>query len=90
MLASTPVDEFMQMLLSFPIEASQDTIDLIQEQAYANSTTIDGRRFAAEFIARRKADAQPQTSGNGVIRVTSLADGKIKLSLNAYLCDQQS
>src|ERR1700742_3380637 len=63
------------MLLSFPIDASQDTIDLIQEQAYANSTIIDGRRFAADFIARRKIDVQPQTQGNDAVRLTSLADG---------------
>ena len=65
------------MLLSFPIDAAQDTIDLIEEQAYANSTTIDGRRFAAEFISRRKVDAQPQSQGNGSAKVTSLADGEL-------------
>jgi len=68
------VDEFIQMLLSFPVEASQDTIDLIQEQAYANSTTIDGRRFAADFIARRKLDMQPQSRGSAGTGTTSLAD----------------
>lgn len=69
------------MLLSFPIDPSPATVELIQEQAYANSTTLDGRRFAADFIARRKADAaavrgktpgQGQSSGS---KHTSLADG---------------
>ena len=31
--------------------------DIIAEAVYANSSTLDGRRFAADFISRRKADA---------------------------------
>lgn len=40
----------MQSLLSFPADA-----ELIADSVYASSTTIDGRRFADEFIKRRKA-----------------------------------
>jgi PERQ amino acid-rich with GYF domain-containing protein len=65
------------MLLSFPVDASQDTIELIQEQAYANSTTLDGRRFAADFISRRKADvSQPSSTQPSSGKAPSLAEGK--------------
>lgn len=51
------VDDFIEMLLSFPLNPSPDVADIIAEAVYANSSTLDGRRFAADFIARRKADA---------------------------------
>ncbi|KAK6362345.1 hypothetical protein TWF730_006039 [Orbilia blumenaviensis] len=47
------VDEFVTMILSFPPE-----IDLISDSVYQQSTTIDGRRFAEEFIRRRKLAQQ--------------------------------
>ena len=74
---NSPVDDFVQMLLSFPVDATSDTIELIQEQAYANSTTIDGRRFASEFISRRKIDVKgpSHTSTDPSSKMTSLADG---------------
>ncbi len=43
------VDNFVQDLLSFPPDA-----EIISESVYANSPTLDGRRFAEEFIRRRK------------------------------------
>lgn len=48
------VDEIVQMLLSFPLDAS--TGEIIQDIIYANSTSMDGRRFANEFIKSRKED----------------------------------
>lgn len=51
------IDDFIEMLLSFPLNPSADVSDIIAEAVYANSSTLDGRRFAADFISRRKADA---------------------------------
>jgi PERQ amino acid-rich with GYF domain-containing protein len=48
------VDEILQMLLSFPVDNSCS--EIIQDIIYANSATMDGRRFASDFITRRKAD----------------------------------
>jgi len=80
------------MLLTFPINppASQkaETLQIISESVYENSSTLDGRRFAQEFFDRRKNDAlnrvngtngkigTPNGVGNGSVRVgrTSLAD----------------
>lgn len=39
----------MQQLLFLPAEA-----EIISDSVYANSQTMDGRRFADEFIRRRK------------------------------------
>lgn len=39
----------MQQLLLLPAEA-----EIISDSVYANSQTLDGRRFAEEFIRRRK------------------------------------
>ena len=47
----------MEMLISFPIEPDQATIDTVADAIYINSTTLDGRRFAAEFFSKRKTDA---------------------------------
>ncbi|KAK4921505.1 hypothetical protein LTR28_012764 [Elasticomyces elasticus] len=43
------VDEFTSNLLSLPPDTS-----LITEAVHSNSTTIDSRHFAEEFIRRRK------------------------------------
>lgn len=43
------VDDFVQQLLFLPAEA-----EIISDSVYANSPTLDGRRFADEFIRRRK------------------------------------
>lgn len=52
------------MLLSFPLDPDQATVELISDLIYANSTTLDGRRFAAEFVSKRKADATAKPKGN--------------------------
>ncbi|MCO5588133.1 hypothetical protein L7F22_042088 [Adiantum nelumboides] len=51
------VDDFIEMLLSFPLDPSPDVVEIIAESVYANSGTLDGRRFAADFVAKRKQDA---------------------------------
>ena len=53
----------MSMLLSFPLDPDPSTVELISDLIYANSTTLDGRRFASEFINRRKADASSRSKG---------------------------
>ncbi|KAF7729266.1 hypothetical protein EC973_004796 [Apophysomyces ossiformis] len=52
--AGVNADEILQMLLSFPLDGS--SAEIIQDIIYANSTSMDGRRFAEEFMKRRKAD----------------------------------
>jgi PERQ amino acid-rich with GYF domain-containing protein len=69
----------MSMLLSFSMDPDPSTVELISELIYANSTTLDGRRFAAEFISKRKADAAARLKGvNGISKVAgkpvSIAD----------------
>lgn len=47
--SSINVDDFVTQLLILPAE-----MDIISDSVYAHSTTLDGRRFADEFIRRRK------------------------------------
>ncbi|KAK4056230.1 kinesin-like protein [Microbotryomycetes sp. JL221] len=54
---TVPMEEFIRMLLSFPLDASADVLEIISDSVYANSSTLDGRRFANEFASRRKLDA---------------------------------
>lgn len=58
------VDSFVEMLMTFPMDGT-----LIAEAVYGNSTLLDGRRFAEEFIRRRKlADkgvVEPSNTGSG-------------------------
>lgn len=44
-----PVDDFVQQLLLLPADT-----EIISDSVYANSQTLDGRRFAEEFVRRRK------------------------------------
>ena len=69
----------MSMLLSFPLDPDPSTVELISDLIYANSTTLDGRRFAAEFINKRKNDAASRTksagsSGKSPAKPVSIAD----------------
>ncbi|KAG8688102.1 hypothetical protein FRC09_013104 [Ceratobasidium sp. 395] len=72
------VEEFMQMLLSFPLDPSPTVIEIISDSVYANSSTLDGRRFAAEFCQKRKLDAAAArtkaSSGSKAPARASLAD----------------
>lgn len=59
------VNEFITMLLDFPIEPDASTMEIISDSVYANSSVLDGRRFATEFVSRRKADiARTRSNGN--------------------------
>jgi PERQ amino acid-rich with GYF domain-containing protein len=62
----TPVDEFLQICLSFPIDppgaAKAEGAEIIAEMVYANSATLDGRRFANDFFEKRKQDAKKQAA----------------------------
>lgn len=74
-------DDFIQMLLSFPVDppASQkaDVAEIIADSVYASSSTLDGRRFAQEFMTRRKADAARPNSGASVKGLAATAAGKV-------------
>jgi PERQ amino acid-rich with GYF domain-containing protein len=59
------------MLLSFPLDGDATTVEIISELIYDNSTTLDGRRFAQEFITRRRADAASKKPSG---RAPSIAD----------------
>ncbi|KAJ7275502.1 hypothetical protein B0H12DRAFT_1087570 [Mycena haematopus] len=77
--SSVNVEEIMSMLLSFPLDPDQSTVELISDLIYANSTTLDGRRFAAEFVSKRKTDAASRPkgaslSGPGAGKPVSIAD----------------
>ncbi|KAA1468404.1 hypothetical protein DENSPDRAFT_771496 [Dentipellis sp. KUC8613] len=61
--ASVNFEEITSMLLQFPLEVDPTTMEIISELIYANSTTLDGRRFAQEFVTKRKADAVARKSG---------------------------
>lgn len=61
------MDEFVALLAGFPSEVS-----IIADSVYANSSLMDGRRFAEEFIRRRKLadkgvieNASAMSSGSG-------------------------
>jgi len=54
------------MLLSFPMDPDQSTMEIISDLIYANSITLDGRRFAAEFVSKRKVDVASRPKGSGV------------------------
>ena len=51
------------MLLSFPVNPDSATMEIISDAVYANSSTLDGRRFAEQFALKRKADAGLSTKG---------------------------
>ncbi|KAJ9105142.1 hypothetical protein QFC19_003600 [Naganishia cerealis] len=74
------MDEFIQMLLTFPVEPGAsgraDLLEIISDSVYANSSTLDGRRFAQEFYTKRKADAQNRLANGSQApsKINSLAD----------------
>lgn len=53
----------MKFLVAFPVDPEDASVpEMIAEVIYANSQTMDGRRFATEFLTRRKADAGAKKS----------------------------
>ncbi|KAK9377667.1 uncharacterized protein V1513DRAFT_422216 [Lipomyces chichibuensis] len=83
-------EELLTMLLSLPL-AGPETVEIIADTVYANSTTMDGRRFAEEFVKRRKAVegstevlvALANASGDGAIK--SKTDDKASEGWNEVL-----
>ncbi|KIK70410.1 hypothetical protein GYMLUDRAFT_32416 [Collybiopsis luxurians FD-317 M1] len=74
---SVNVEDIMSMLLSFPLDPDPSTSEIISDLIYANSTTLDGRRFAADFLSRRKADAAARAKagpGAAAAKTVSIAD----------------
>ncbi|ORZ23149.1 hypothetical protein BCR42DRAFT_404088 [Absidia repens] len=70
-------DEILKMILSFP--ADNSVSEIIQDIIYANSTSMDGRRFATEFMKRRRADL----SNNGNAAPVAAASFATSLSTTA-------
>lgn len=56
------------------MDPDPSTVELIAEMIYTNSTTLDGRRFASEFVSKRKADAARKASSSGAGKTISIAD----------------
>ncbi|KAJ1981470.1 kinesin-like protein [Dimargaris verticillata] len=55
-LEGVEIDEFIGMLLTFPLNPPPSTMEIIQELVHAHSTTLDGRRFAKEYVKRRQVE----------------------------------
>ncbi|PBK76662.1 hypothetical protein ARMSODRAFT_948490 [Armillaria solidipes] len=76
--SSVNVEEIMQMLLSFSMDPDPSTVELISDLIYSNSTILDGRRFASEFVSKRKADAAARkgaaSSAAGMNKPVSIAE----------------
>ena len=70
------METFVQNLLQLPPEP-----EILSEAVYANSQTLDGRRFAEEFVRKRKladkgiVENSPLTSNYVTVGGSSGADG---------------
>lgn len=63
--------ELIGMLMTLPAE--EESTEIIADIVYANSSTLDGRRFAAEFLKRRKiADGDSAVKWSEVIQHTEV------------------
>ncbi|KIK96509.1 hypothetical protein PAXRUDRAFT_138292 [Paxillus rubicundulus Ve08.2h10] len=71
--SSVNLEEITSMLLSFPLDPDPSTVEIISDLIYANSTTLDGRRFASEYVSKRKVDTATARRGTAG---TSGAGGK--------------
>ncbi|KAI0090042.1 hypothetical protein BDY19DRAFT_942078 [Irpex rosettiformis] len=68
------LEEITSMLLTFPLDPDSSTVEVISDLIYSNSTTLDGRRFAAEFVSKRKADSKGSSSHATSGKPLSIAD----------------
>lgn len=64
-----PADDFITMLLSFPVPIDKSTRELISEMVYSSSRTLDGRYIADAFADRRTADIKAIKSGKAALPV---------------------
>lgn len=62
-LSPLTVDDFVQMLLSFPVPIDKATRELISDSVYSSSRTLDGRHFADAFADKRLADSRSIKAG---------------------------
>lgn len=64
--------ELVGMLMTLPAE--DESTEIIADIVYANSSTLDGRRFAAEFLKRRKiADGDSAVKWSEVMQHAEVA-----------------
>lgn len=74
----------MRLLLTFPIDPRDPSvIETIADTVYMYSSTMDGRRFAAEFCARRKVDAAAKKGPmitNPATKQNMVAEGELTCS----------
>lgn len=87
--SSVQFEEIAQVLLSFPLDPDPSTVELIAETVYGASTTVDGRRFASEFISRRKSDSATRSgtqsqSGHGVLSLADVVKAQPKSTQNEF------
>ncbi|BFZ56389.1 kinesin-like protein [Savitreella phatthalungensis] len=66
--AGVDFEGFLQLLLSFGTDAGKETQEIISDSVYANSRTLDGRRFAQEWVRRRRDDLR---NGDGQNKTVS-------------------
>ena len=71
--------ELLSMLVSLP--ATADSKEIIADIIYANSSTMDGRRFAEEFLKRRKV-ADQENNGNSWSDIIQRAASASKPAVN--------
>ncbi|KAJ2872934.1 kinesin-like protein, partial [Coemansia asiatica] len=55
-LRGIDITKFIEVLLTFPTQPAETTLEIIAEQIYAYSQTLNGRAFAEDFVARRRKD----------------------------------
>ena len=72
------------MLLSFPLDPDPSTVEIISDLIYANSTTLDGRRFAAEFVSKRKVDAKGSASSGKLLSIADVVKTQPKPLQNEW------
>ena len=75
---SINVDEFVKNLISYPLEE-----EIISDAIYGNSQTLDGNRFAREFIQRKK-EADKGKVSDTIASNFSMGGGDIKSSTGGW------
>ncbi|KAJ2557613.1 AP-2 complex subunit sigma [Coemansia sp. RSA 1933] len=55
-LRGIDVCKFIEMLLTFPPQVPESTLEIISEQIYAYSQSLNGHAFADDFAKRRRKD----------------------------------
>ncbi|KAI9291492.1 hypothetical protein K502DRAFT_129703 [Neoconidiobolus thromboides FSU 785] len=70
-------DELINMLLSFPMDPSPQFKEIVkdmflEQQSKGNHNIVDHRKFAEEFIIRRKIDA-------GILNSSALPNNPLKV-----------